>query len=152
MKSECSQDELPLDPEVATILMKWKHLCPDTNGDWVFPSPRTNKPYDSGSLRKKALQNAASRAKIQGRFRLPTPSGFLQALCGVMAANPQPFGCSELIESLLAIIDLPIADASRSPFPSSKPSRLVTPRAIEPLTSVFTSAPPFLPRFTPRIA
>jgi integrase len=66
LKSECSQDELPLDPEVATILMKWKHLCPDTHGDWVFPSPQTNKPYDSGSLRKKVLQTAASRAKIQG--------------------------------------------------------------------------------------
>src|SRR5258706_586663 len=30
LKSECSKDELPLDPEVATILMKWKPLCPDT--------------------------------------------------------------------------------------------------------------------------
>jgi integrase len=66
LKSECSQDELPLDPDVATILLKWKHLCPDTHGHWVFPSPRTNKPCDSGSLRKKVLQTAASRAKIQG--------------------------------------------------------------------------------------
>jgi len=49
-----------------TILLQWKRLCPETQGDWVFPSPRTNKPYDSGSLRKKVLGAAAMRAKIQG--------------------------------------------------------------------------------------
>ena len=65
LKSECSQDELPLDPDVATILLEWKRLCPETQEDWVFPSPRTNKPYDSGSLRKKVLRAAAKRAKIQ---------------------------------------------------------------------------------------
>jgi integrase len=65
LKSECSQDELPLDPDVATILLEWKRLCPETQGNWVFPSPRTNKPYDSGSLRKKGLRAAAKRAKTQ---------------------------------------------------------------------------------------
>lgn len=68
LKSECSQDELPLDPDVATILLEWKRLCPETSGDWVFPSPRTNKHYDSGSLRKKVLKAAALRAKIQGQI------------------------------------------------------------------------------------
>jgi len=66
LKSECSQDELPLDPDVASILLEWKRLCPETEGDWVFPSPRTEKPYDSGSLRKKVLKTAALRAKIPG--------------------------------------------------------------------------------------
>ena len=28
LKSECSQDELPLDPDVASILLEWKRLCP----------------------------------------------------------------------------------------------------------------------------
>jgi len=65
LKSECSRDELPLDPGVATILLEWKRLCLATEGDWVFPSPRTAKPYDSGSLRKKVLHAAALRAKIQ---------------------------------------------------------------------------------------
>jgi len=68
LKSECSRDELPLDPDVATILLEWKRLCPATEGDWVFPSPRTEKPYDSGSLRKKMLQPATLRAKIQERI------------------------------------------------------------------------------------
>ena len=68
LKSECSQDELPLDPDVATILLEWKRLCPGTIEDWVFPSPRTNKPYDSGSLRKKILNTAALRAKIPGQI------------------------------------------------------------------------------------
>jgi integrase len=68
LKSEYSQDELPLDPDVATILLEWKRLCPRTDGDWVFPSPRTNKPYDSGSLRKKILKATASRANIPGQI------------------------------------------------------------------------------------
>ena len=66
LKTEYSQDELPLDPDVATILLEWKRLCPETTGDWVFPSPRTDQPYDSGSLRKNVLKPAAQRAKIQG--------------------------------------------------------------------------------------
>jgi integrase len=66
LKSEYSQDELPLDPDVATILLEWKRLCPATTGDWIFPSPRTNKPYDSSSLPKKVLRPAAQRAKIHG--------------------------------------------------------------------------------------
>ena len=66
LKSEYSQDELPLDPDVATILLEWKRLCPETGGDWVFPSPRTDRRYDSSSLRKKVLKPAAERAKIQG--------------------------------------------------------------------------------------
>ena len=67
LKSECSQDELPLDPDVATILLEWKRLCPETIGDWVFPSPRTNKPYDSGSLRKKVLKTAAYEPRFRDR-------------------------------------------------------------------------------------
>lgn len=66
LKTECSQDQLPLDPDVATILLEWQRLCPETGGNWVFPSPRTNHPYDSGSLRAKVLQPAAKRAKIEG--------------------------------------------------------------------------------------
>ena len=66
LKSEYSQDELPLDPDVATILLEWKRLCPESSGNWVFPSPRTNRPYDSGSLRKRMLKPAAQRAEIQG--------------------------------------------------------------------------------------
>lgn len=66
LKSEYSQDELPLDPDVATILLEWKRLCPESSQNWVFPSPRTERPYDSSSLRKKVLKPAAQRAKIQG--------------------------------------------------------------------------------------
>jgi hypothetical protein len=55
----------PLDPDVATVLLQWKRLCPETKEAWVFPSPRTNKPYDSSSLRKKTLKPAAKRAQIK---------------------------------------------------------------------------------------
>ena len=44
LKSECSQDELPLDPDVATVLLEWKRLCPETEGDWSFPAPGQTNP------------------------------------------------------------------------------------------------------------
>jgi hypothetical protein len=59
LKTECFQDELPLDPGVATILLEWKRLCIATQGDRVCPSSRTNRPYDSGTLRKNVLKTAA---------------------------------------------------------------------------------------------
>jgi hypothetical protein len=62
------EQELRIARAVATILLEWKRLCPETKGDRVFPSPRTNNPYDSGSLRKKVLKAAALRAKIQGQI------------------------------------------------------------------------------------
>jgi len=55
---------ITVDPGVATILLEWKRLCPATE-ETGFPQPRTAKPYDSGSLRKKVLHAAALRAKIQ---------------------------------------------------------------------------------------
>jgi len=44
LTSEYSQDELPLDPDVATILLERKRLCPESTGDWVFPSPGRRNP------------------------------------------------------------------------------------------------------------
>jgi RNA polymerase sigma factor (sigma-70 family) len=61
-----THDELPLDPHVATVLLEWKRLCPVTEGDWVFTSPRTNQPYDSGSLRKKVLKKPLRKQKFGG--------------------------------------------------------------------------------------
>src|SRR5580700_6819153 len=51
--------------QTTKLKSEWKRLCPETSGNWVFPSPRTNRPYDSSSLRKKVLKPAAQRAKIQ---------------------------------------------------------------------------------------
>jgi len=44
LKSECSRDELPLDPGVATILLEWKRLCPATEGDWFSPARAQRNP------------------------------------------------------------------------------------------------------------
>ena len=38
LKTECSEDELPLDPDFAAVLLNWKAQCRQTIGDWVFPS------------------------------------------------------------------------------------------------------------------
>ena len=89
LKSECSQDQLPLDPDVATILLEWKRLCPATEGNWVFPSPRTNKPYDSGSLRKKVAQGRCFTSQDSGTDRLAHVSAQLSRLARRNRCSPR---------------------------------------------------------------
>jgi integrase len=57
LKSECSRDELPLDPDVATILLKWKRLCPATEGDWVFHSPRRKRKANTSVVQRVLVQD-----------------------------------------------------------------------------------------------
>ena len=38
VKTEYSEDELPLDPDLATVLLSWKEQCPKSEVGWMFPS------------------------------------------------------------------------------------------------------------------
>jgi integrase len=49
VKTECSEDELLLDPDFATALLHWKAQCRSTPGDWVFPSPVTDRCFHARS-------------------------------------------------------------------------------------------------------
>ena len=40
-----SEDDLPLDPDLATVLLNWKRQCPDSVEGWVFPSKITGRCY-----------------------------------------------------------------------------------------------------------
>ena len=37
VKTEYSEDDLPLDPDLATVLLNWKRHCPDIGGKLGFP-------------------------------------------------------------------------------------------------------------------
>jgi integrase len=80
LKSECSQDELPLDPDVATILLEWKRLCPETQGNWVFPSPRTDKPLRFWLAPKESAQDRGVTGEDSGMDRLALASSQLPRL------------------------------------------------------------------------
>jgi hypothetical protein len=82
LKSEYSQDELPLNPDIATVLLEWKRLCPETTGDWVFPQSE-----DQQSLRLEFSPQEgfeASRPKNQNlrTNRLAYPASQLPLLAG----------------------------------------------------------------------
>jgi integrase len=51
LKTEYSQDEVPLERGFILALEKWRALCPESSEQWVFPSPMTGRPYHSDSIR-----------------------------------------------------------------------------------------------------
>ena len=50
VKTEYSEDEMPLDPAFAEILLAWKAQCPASEGGWVFPNPNTGGVWHSSVL------------------------------------------------------------------------------------------------------
>ena len=59
VKTEYSQDELPLDKDFAGQLLAWRSQCPDSPDHWVFPSPVTGRPYEPGTIQQKHLRVAS---------------------------------------------------------------------------------------------
>src|SRR6185312_518376 len=51
LKTECSQDEVPLERGFILELNKWQLLSPESEGQWLFPSPVTGRPYHADSIR-----------------------------------------------------------------------------------------------------
>jgi integrase len=55
LKTEYSQDEVPIERGFILELKKWQALCLDTEEHWVFPSPVTGRPYHADSMRNDYL-------------------------------------------------------------------------------------------------
>jgi integrase len=51
LKTEYSQDEVPIERGFILELQKWQALCVETEGQWLFPSPVTSRPYHADSVR-----------------------------------------------------------------------------------------------------
>jgi integrase len=51
LKTEYAQDEVPLERGFILELKKWQALCVETEGQWLFPSPVTGRPYHADSVR-----------------------------------------------------------------------------------------------------
>lgn len=66
MKTEYSQDEVPLEKGFILVLKKWQELCPTTEQHWVFPSPATGRPYHADSVRADYLVPVASSSDSAG--------------------------------------------------------------------------------------
>src|SRR5580693_2494581 len=55
LKTEYSQDEVPIERGFILELRKWQALCLDTEEHWLFPSPVTGRPYHADSMRNDYL-------------------------------------------------------------------------------------------------
>jgi integrase len=61
VKTEYSRDFVPLDAELATLLLDWKERSLfNRDEDWVFPNPVTGKPYWQEEIQKRHIAVAAT--------------------------------------------------------------------------------------------
>ena len=63
VKTEASQDEVPLDPSFAEALLRWKG---DRTSGLVFPSPKTGGCYYSGMIQRLILKPKGAAIGIPG--------------------------------------------------------------------------------------
>jgi integrase len=64
VKTEYSNDDLPLDSDFAAVMLNWKARCPATPEGWVFPNLETSKPYWQDGVRKDHIQPAGLKAGL----------------------------------------------------------------------------------------
>lgn len=65
VKTEYSDDELPLDSDFADRLRGWKQQCPPSSEGWIFPSPVTGRPYEPGSIQQKVIRVAGKKLGLR---------------------------------------------------------------------------------------
>lgn len=64
VKTEYSNDDLPLDSNLCAILQHWEQECPVSPNGWVFPNPTTLKPYWQDSICADHIKPAAVKAGV----------------------------------------------------------------------------------------
>lgn len=64
VKTEYSEDEMPLDPAFAHIIQKWRMQCPASEGRWVFPNPNTGGVWHSSVLQGDILVPAGKKVGV----------------------------------------------------------------------------------------
>lgn len=62
-KTETSESDLPLDPAFGAALLEWQKQCAPSAEGWLFPSPRTGRPYEL-NLQQKVLRPAGDKLGI----------------------------------------------------------------------------------------
>jgi len=64
VKTEYSNDDLPLDSDLCAILKHWKNQCPVSPDGWVFSNPTTLKPYWQENVCVDHIKPAALKAGL----------------------------------------------------------------------------------------
>jgi integrase len=58
VKTEYSDDELPLDPGFSAVLCEWRCQCAASAEGWVFPSHLTGRPYHASPIQQDYIRPA----------------------------------------------------------------------------------------------
>ena len=64
VKTEYSRDSVPLAPELAAEILKYREQAYPTEAGWLFPNPKTGKPYHQEEIQKTHIKAAATAAGI----------------------------------------------------------------------------------------
>ena len=81
LKTEYSQDEVPIERGFVLELRKWQALCLDSEAHWLFPSPVTGRPYHADSIRTNYLVPTRSPVGT-GQDRVPHVPPHLSCVAG----------------------------------------------------------------------
>lgn len=55
VKTDYSEDEMPIEPVFAEVVLKWRAQCPSSEQGWVFPNPNTGGLWHSSVLQGDVL-------------------------------------------------------------------------------------------------
>ena len=126
MKTEVSHKPLPLDPNIATALLKWRALTLfNEPGDWIFASPSTNgqKPYWPEMVLRRHIRPAAKRAGIQKKIGWHT---FRRTYATLLKANGEDVKVTqELMRHASSLITLDIYAQAMTPAKREAQRRVV---------------------------
>jgi integrase len=64
VKTEYSEDELPLDPDFATILLNWK--SESQGSELLFPGPVTGRHYHASPIQQDYIRRAGEKLGLKG--------------------------------------------------------------------------------------
>jgi integrase len=64
VKTEYSEDLLPLDSAFAEVILDWEKRCPNSEGNWVFPNPNSGQPYHASPIGQDYIRAAGRKAKL----------------------------------------------------------------------------------------
>jgi integrase len=64
VKTEYSEDDLPLDPDLGTVLLNWKRKCPQSEEGWVFPSHVTGRCYHASPIQQDYIRPAGRKLAL----------------------------------------------------------------------------------------